>query len=459
MGGAADRAGRTPPDPFHLFLWIAPLLYLAYALVTPVFETPDEPQHLFRAYQLSTGVLIGERRGNEAGGMLPAGLSIAVERELGTAEPHARKEVIRTALAERFGRSTPIDADQPPRFANFLGSVAYTPVGYGPQVIAILIGRALDLPVETILRLGRVFNAVLAYILLCCAFRALPAGRTVLLIVGLLPMTAACAGSFGQDGLLIGCSAWLVALCLRAVIGRRWTAGDGGAAVLLTIAITLAKFVYMPLAGIGLLLGNGSWRPRLARVPLIAFGLSAGLLVLWLLPNRGLAVPAAAGLPLPGDQLANLLAHPAAFPAALASTFTPLRSFILTMGLFRFGWTNVGPVVMAWLLTVLSLVVALAGGEAGATQMPRLWRWWTALICLGIVVLVALMMYLASTPLGADRIDGIQGRYLVPVLLPLFLAILPRQRIRSALLPAVIAALMLAANWLVLGAIAGAFYG
>ena len=132
----------------------------------------------------------------------------AAAAELNSRLPHDKKVITRTDWGERFACATPIGADQPPVFANFLGSVSYSPVGYAPQVLAVWTGRALELPVEWIVRLGRVLNAGLAFVLLLCALRALPVGRLVLLVIALLPMTAACAGSFGQDGLVIGASAW-----------------------------------------------------------------------------------------------------------------------------------------------------------------------------------------------------------------------------------------------------------
>src|SRR5262245_29628451 len=60
--------------PARLYLMLAPLIYLIYALLAPPFQTPDEHQHLFRAWQVAHFQWIGERRENEAGGLLPAGL-------------------------------------------------------------------------------------------------------------------------------------------------------------------------------------------------------------------------------------------------------------------------------------------------------------------------------------------------------------------------------------------------
>lgn len=443
---------------FRFYALAAPLIYLLFALLTPPFETPDEQQHLFRAWQLSDLQLIGEKRGDMSGGELPPGLALAAERELRTAHLHERKHLYQSSWSEHFTRATPIGQDQARPFTNFLGSVSYSPVGYVPQVMAIWLGRALDLPVEWIVRLGRVFNALLAYALICAAMRALPLGRTILMAVGLLPMTAACAGSFGQDGLIIGACAWIVALGLRALLAGSWTRGDGRRLAVLTGGVTLAKFVYLPLAALAPLRRDATGRMRFAAAPLVAMAIAGGGMVLWLLPNSGLVQPMKADLPSPSAQLAYVLAHPSAFPVALANRFSGAGLDELISTLFLFGWLNVGPVLLAKWASAGTFVLALAQGDAQAGRLSLAWRAWSALVCIGIVLAICLIMYLASSPLGSRMLYGVQARYLISLFLPFLLAFLPRQWRKDALFTKAAAGLMVFACVAALSDICQAFY-
>ncbi|MFM6933453.1 MAG: DUF2142 domain-containing protein [Novosphingobium sp.] len=455
-GQAASAADALA---LRLFTWLAPAIYLLFALVTPPFQTPDEQQHLFRAWQLSTFQLIGERQGEVSGGYLPPGVVDAAAAELNTRLPHEKKVITQTSWGERFARATPIGADRPPVFANFLGSVSYSPVGYGPQVVAVWIGRALDLPVEWIVRLGRALNAGLTYVLLLCALRALPVGRLVLLAIAFLPMTAACAGSFGQDGLVIGASAWLVALCLRAVLGGAWRREDIRPAVLLTLVVTLTKFVYLPLAGLALLLRAPGGRLRIGWPALSAMALAGLALILWLMPNGDLIVRMKPQLPAPGAQLAYMMQHPAAFPAALAKTYDPGGLYLVVQSLFQFGWLNVGPVLLALIPSLAGVVLVIFAGDPRAAGLKAIWRLWALAICIGIFLTIALSMYLAATPLGARNVYGLQGRYLLPLLLPLLNALLPARRGGASLgMVKAAAGAMLFADMTSLAAIAQAFY-
>jgi uncharacterized membrane protein len=299
---------------------------------------------------------------------------------------------------------------------------------------------------------------MLTFALLCMAFRFLPVGRTALLLVGLLPMTAACAGSFGQDGMVIGAGAWLVALGLRAAIHNGWSKRDGRIALALALAITLAKFIYLPLVGLALFVRNAGGRLRLAWPPLVAVAVSGTLLVLWLMLNTGLTVPMTANRPMPAEQLRYVLDHPLAFPSALAASYSPPELLRLSATLFEFGWLKVGPLLSAWAVTLAAAVVVCWHGDADAHSLKRRWHLWSLTLCAAIVLALSFALYLAATELGAETIYGLQGRYFIPLILPVLLAFLRRRKAVPLAVPGLVAVLMVLANLLALSAISKAFY-
>jgi hypothetical protein len=74
--------------------------------------------------------------------------------------------------------------------------------------------------------------------------------------------------------------------------------------------------------------------------------------------------------------------------------------------------------------------LAIASGVAALVASPRTpgARWFTspaaAAAVLSSIELIFVALYLTWTPVGADRVDGIQGRYFIP-LLPVLLFLLP----------------------------------
>ena len=310
--GAHVEAVRREARLHRLFLLIAPLLYLAYALLTPPFQTPDEHQHLFRAWQLSEFQLFGERRGDASGGVLPGTLGQAALPEIGSLEPHASH---RPVLQRPFGsdprRLTPQDASGNSRFYDFRGAVIYSPAGYVPQVLAIWIGKTIRLSVEDIVRLGRLLNAALAIFLIHRALRVTPVGASVFLFVGLLPMTAAASAAFGQDGLVIGGACLITATGLRTAFRKAPRTGDLLVTTLVAMLLTLSKLFYLPLALIGgqPVVGKRIQLQRLA--PYLAICLAAATLAaVWLVANSRAVVAPWPDIPPATQTLASWFQHP-----------------------------------------------------------------------------------------------------------------------------------------------------
>lgn len=456
-----ERLRKAVCDPLRLYILLAPLFYLAFALLTPPFETPDEHQHLFRAWQLSEGGLIAERRGDEVGGELPTGLLRAVESELGTVAAHARRQPHAEPWPDRISRATPVDASGSRIFTDFRGSAPYAPVGYLPQIISIWMGKAVGLSVEGMVLAGRLLNALLTVALLAAAMRILPMGRNMLLLVGLLPMTAASAASFGQDGLVIGTASLVLAMGLRAKFTRKWSTGGGVLFGLLTAVLTLAKFVYLPLAGIALLTGGGGggrWRFGQARVPLVATVFAGAMFLGWMSLVAGLTVQMSPDKPLPAEQLQYLLAHPQAFPAALAGTYDWAGLVDKSQTLFRFGWLQVGPVLPAWYASWLAALLLLAGGTGAGPRLDFAMRAWLLALFIAVVLILSFALYLGASRLGAAGVDGVQGRYFIPALLLLLLPLGRGGGGERIFLPAVAAGLLVMANAASLAAIVKAFY-
>jgi uncharacterized membrane protein len=437
----------------RLFLLIAPFLYAAYALITPPLQSPDEHQHLFRAWQLSEGAIVGERRGERSGGVLPGALSLAAEKEIGTADLH----ILNRPMAQRIPgelHHTTLGA-APVRFTNFYGSAIYSPLGYIPQVAGVLVGRMAGASVEKTILLGRLFNAALAVSLIALALRITPWGGSVILWTGLLPMTAALSASLGQDGLVIAGTCLLLAVAFRTI--REASESLVPLHVALAAVVALSKLIYLPLALIGARLGaprKGGF--RIINASLLPFVLALLVVATWQWIVSPLQIPPKQGLPAIGPRLGMVADDLTLFSEPLWATLQLQAGFYLRSN-FTFGWLMVGPDLLSMRITILALIaVLLAGDPAGAAPSPGR-RAWLILLAMGTASLIFVAMFFLYTLPGDTVIDGIQGRYFIPAATVLLAAILPRKALapRANLL---FPWLMLAANLSALATIAMTFY-
>ena len=444
----------------RLFLLIAPLVYAAYALLTPPFQTPDEQQHLFRAWQISSLELTGERRGRESGGELPPGLAPATLQEIGSLVPQGeRRDVVVRPLAQIFSRNTPVGIDQPHRYYDFYGSVMYPPIVYLPQSIGVRVGEAAGFSVEWTLRLGRLINSALCIGLICWALTLIPYGRWIMMIIALLPPTAAGAASFGQDGLINGTGFLLTAAGLRIAYAERWSARSILIAAATGVLLTISKVVYLPLVALAAVpKPRGISWSRWVSAPLLIGLLAAILLFGWMRVNAHAVIDSfRPWVPSAPAQLSWAAAHPLDFSLLMGRTYL----FWLPLSwaeLYKFGDSTVPVVWTAAVPGTAAIFAAMIYGDRQAGSLTRPRRIWLLLIFAAVTGLIATAMFIMLAPRGAVVIEGIQARYFLPVLPMAAIALMRRGVTAPPLVIGAAFALVLVANAAALGAIMTTFY-
>ncbi|WP_040600429.1 DUF2142 domain-containing protein [Sphingobium ummariense] len=407
---------------------------LFFAVLTPPFQAPDENQHYMKALMLSEGHVLTEQRGALIGADLPRAAVELHAIDFPTEPTGQIQRYDRTMLAH----SWTADAERPGRsFADFPNVASYAPTLYAPGAAGLLIGDALGLPRLGAFYAGRLVNALTGLVLLLMALRLLPFGRNAMLATALLPTFAYQTGSLSPDAVINGLGFLGLALALRMGFMAA-SASLAGGLLLTAPLLALAKGVYLPLMAAGLRLpaGRRDARPCLL---LVAMAAGAACFVLWMKFSGGsqalyhiasrktgetmMTAPLA-------DQLAIILADPLAYAHVLISSVTERAPVYALQIVGRFGWNAILLPLAAYPLAALMLVAGLLSGSgtpAGIGQ--RLW--WIA-IAAGVALLIETAMYLTGTPLGADYIQGTQGRYFLPVLPLALLALSPGRPVRWA---------------------------
>ena len=413
---------RTTRAERAIFLLIA-VTTLLLALLTPPFQVPDEPQHFSKAVHLAQGHLFAERINGKVGGMEPRGFADLSEQYFPVGWIGQRSEYslsdVKVAAATR-----PSDGD--PVFMPFPNIASYAPTLYLPQAVAIALGRLVAMPPLAIFYLARLVNALAALALLALAVRAIPFGRTVLLSVAALPTVAYHAGSVSPDATINGLGFATIALSIRAGYAQRQHVHAKSLAVV-AVLLALCKGIYAPIALAG---------ARRGRLPLILGATVVGVVafLLWtraaggdqpvydiISRKTGKLVSTA---PL-SAQLKVVTAAPFTFLRVLATSIVERSPVYGLQIVGRLGWNAILLPLVAY---PLALAMLAAGVVAGGGRVLPLWSrgWWIA-IAVGVGLLIEVAMYLTGTPLGAWYVQGTQGRYFLPVLPLIGLALMPRR--------------------------------
>ena len=432
--GRRLRHAATPPVLALAFALPAAVALLLLAVLVPPFENSDEFNHLYRAEQVASGTMIARHFAGPAtsGGRVDLGIG-RVDDIIGVIRFHPDRKVTGAMLSAasrvRWGeRGT----------ASFANTAIYAPLLYLPAVLGVLVGKGLGLTVVASLDLARLLAGAAAIGAAAAAIALAGEAAPLLLVVLSLPMSLSLFAAVNQDGAMIAACGIAVAALARLAAG-----GAARAPLVFVLAAALAlpcvgRPAYLPLAGLPLLV------PRVR----LAVRAAAALLVLvasggWSLLAAHFSMmngSAARGV-LPQAQLAFLLHHPGDWPALALHSFTEHQG-MEGLSFFRemvgvLGWIDVTLPPLFYGLAGAALALALAATCLGGRPLLPARAQAIAFVAFGAsIALVFVLLYLTWTPVGGPWVDGVQGRYFLPLaaLLPVLLpAIAAPRALRTAL--------------------------
>jgi uncharacterized membrane protein len=386
------------------------------AILFPPFAQPDEPAHFFRAYALATGRATAVVGPQGVGAVLPESLpALAAEFTHGVAfHPEARVDP--AAIRAAFARPL---APERQAFVDFRTASLVSPLPYLPQAAGIGLGLLLGAPPLALLYLGRLANLGAALCLVAWAVRVAPAYRWFLVLLTLSPMALSLFASLSADALTIA-TAWAVAAAVArfAFTERTASRSDLAALTVASAALCLTKLVYAPIAAAALLVparrfpAGRRWRALSVSggVIVAAFALSVALALRVNVANRpGATVDR-------GAQIEGAVAAPLGVAAVIArDVFVHAPRYAAEALGSRLGWLDT-PLPLALLLVQAAVLLALLWTDGGAAPTVGAWP---RLALVGLVAsstaLVIASQYATWTPLGARFVEGVQGRYFLPL--------------------------------------------
>ena len=444
------------PACFVLFA-LPVLLFLAVSV--PTGEVPDEVAHIIRMNGLLHGSIVGHRvpRGDHAGNPLPdSGVTanaamLAAGFSFTPGSPLAQRVMTR----DRLSALQNLAWEDHTGFVSIPNTAVYAPLFYIPGAAAMGAAHVAGAGPWQAVIAARVANAVLYVLLGLAALLLARRAQGLLFAALLLPMSLWLGASCNQDGGVIATTVLAAALFSRGT-ARGWWAG-----ALALAAVAVAKPLYLPLAGCAVLLlpARGLALPmRAAGAALVV----APALAWFAIAQHYAVVPFVRGEPFaagpywfgsPGQvfgavdaglQLQVLLHRP-----SLLFTL-PVRTALADpyLGKGVVGILGVLDIILPdWLyglwftaLGALCLGESLAARHAGA---PGPLAAALMFACIAATVLALFDgQYLSWTYTGAALVQGVQGRYFIP-LLPFVGLALPT--LRTAAAPALRAAFRLPA--------------
>ena len=427
-------------------------LGLLFMFAMPGLSAPDEMSHYSSAYRLSSR-LLGAPELTEAGLLAVRAEDYPLEDLGGVKTPEIGDDV--EPVPEVLGNPLRLSTyrairDWDRRYAggeelvsSALPDVRTTPVMYLPQALGFAAARLLKLNAPTLLALGKLMNLLVYLLLTAAAIRLLPFGKEALFAVALLPMSLHLAGSLSYDAGILGTSFLLTAEILHLRYGEAELKGrDMLLLILLTAALGPCKMVYAPLVLLFCLVPAERCGGRKKKLLCFAALLAALMLAMLLVNAEIIRAYASAGRELSaasgaaedaapalvdaraGYTVSELIRRPVFIARMVLNSFS-LQSGMLLTGMIGMQLGNMDPLLGAPFFVVLlymgGLLLLSLREEWEAERLSLKTRGAFVSISLVVILLIAGALLISWTTREAAMIEGIQGRYFLP-LLPLLLA-------------------------------------
>ncbi len=218
---------KSKPAPEYIYLPIALTFGLLFAFLTPPFQVPDEPSHLYRAYQVSELNLFKYHDS------IPKSLvhlaAISERMKFNVAEKTSRKEIlglssISLAPAERTYSETP----------NYI-------IPYLPQATGLFLGRIFHASPISFFYLGRILNLLAAVFFLFLAIRITPVFKWVFFLLGIMPMTLYLMASLSYDASTICLTFLFISIIFKLAFDEKQKISSRQIISLFIIGILLAS--------------------------------------------------------------------------------------------------------------------------------------------------------------------------------------------------------------------------
>jgi uncharacterized membrane protein len=405
-------------QPERVFAAITLSFGLAVLLLNPPFQAPDEPDHFYRAFQLSQGDVLGQRRGTSAGGELPTAAIVVADTAGIPFHPEVKmsEAIFRKKLDPLF-----VHWNAAPRgYAHFPHSVYYPPTSYTPQALSIALGKLFHLGPLLLLYAARVSSLVCYLILGWTALGRLRSFRWSCAVLMLAPMSLYIMGSVAPDGLLIGSAFLLAAMAVNYGADRLspLTTRELSLLIALSSLVTIVKIVYFPLALAAAALAFGRLSTPRQRVTFaIAFLVFCmAPAYVWARLASGVYVAGRSDIPIdPVAQSHSILTHPLSFIGIVGRTirYYGPNMYEWTVGVLGWGDT----VLPSWYYRFFAVSFLTCVLVDAATATPLRWRHRTLFVGAAVAtfLLICAAQYVTwNSPGASGAIDGICGRYFLP---------------------------------------------
>ena len=403
------------------------MMGLVFMIALPVYQVPDEPTHLYAAYDLSNWVMGQGMAEDGEIAMRKSDYEMPVQTGQFTPQDYERYY---SSFFEKSHCNTLVDTD-------CLAAQTWH-YQYVMGALGITIGRLLGWGAVPTFMLGRFLSLLLFVTMVSYAIKKLPVGKMVMFTLALLPMTVQQSMSFSYDTVLIPVIFVTVSLSVRLAYcdDGEMNKGDYILLAVCAMACMPAKGHAYFLAGflpiLALLKKGNLSKTKRQRVWIILALALLSLVATTLLQN--IIFPNLKEMPegyvnyiewadAEGYTIGGLLSQPVLLLKIVFRTITGYGPYYLETFLGnRLGWLEIYISNIGLQLLFFILVIACIPRKENTVQFSKSTRAVLWLVGILEIMFIFAGFLLAWTPVSEGAIAGVQGRYFIPAIVTILIS-------------------------------------
>ena len=388
---------------------------ILYMIIMPFPASPDENRHFIKIYSVTEGYIFPT---NDT--VLPAGLDIPDQYDL----KYDKLKVL---------RETDADYDNMHRY-DLSRTAFYFPLVYAPQTAGFIAAKLFTKNIFAITLTGRIFGYIFNILMICLALRIIPYGESIVFLSVLNPIYMQQAVSLSGDSAVNVLAVFITAyiLALRGGrVKRIWVL------FILFPLIGICKMFYLPMVLLVFLIGEktagSKKRAVIIRTGVILESICLSLLWVYMVSRVDLYIADEGS----GSNADHILGSPLNYAAIiLRSCLIEGRTWIRQTFGGNLGWIAVNvfmPCILIYLLLFIYTGLSVRGDMTGRDRLI------IVLTDLIIFFIVLTTEYVQWTSYKGEIIEGVQGRYFLPLIPVSFLCLsnyrlkLPAKHINKAI--------------------------
>ena len=393
----------------RLFLFIFTLVVLVVSMLTPPFQSPDEPVHLSRAYSVATGQIILK------GGQVDIDKNLVQFKNL---NENIRFHYDQKRTKEQEIQLRSIKWSNENMSEGIAGSAVYLPILYVPQGIGLLLGKLFNLSIYHSYELAKLFSLISCIFLIWISSKFYPIPALAYIFIA-MPMSIFQISSSSPDGLSFSISFLIGSILIKILENKVF---DKKLIYILAISLVSLVTIRINLFPIFLLIFLIFIQSKEVNenkgmfVILLSFLLSLGWIILAyktiMIDSNGSGNFNQSGMTAT-DKILYFLSHKKEFFMFFVNTFLNEKEMSWQYKHFIgvLGWSDTH--LEKWMYYYLTIIIFII--SALTIKLNRICKDIFPFVIFFIVILFTFFILLVTwTDLSSPIILGVQGRYFIP---------------------------------------------